>query len=174
MPFINVHPAPGLGELTPGWFIVPNNPFQLRQPVARTTGVGELVAAHWTLPQNPLANQLATIGLPPGQSSQKAVIQGLGAIDLGSEFSSWANPGEWTFSQWALVIGVGALFLLTMRKDRAGYKAAKLQAKADYYRALQDARSKHKTLGGRAVDYARERRAAAAAAAARAAVVAEG
>jgi hypothetical protein len=61
-----------------------------------------------------------------------------------------------------------------MRKDRAGYKAAKLQAKADYYRALQDARSKHKTLGGRAVDYARERRAAAAAAAARAAVVAEG
>jgi len=55
MAHLNIHPAPGLGELIPGWFVVPNNPFQPRQPVARTVGVGELIAAHWTLPQNPLA-----------------------------------------------------------------------------------------------------------------------
>jgi len=162
MAHLNIHPAPGLGELIPGWFVVPNNPFQPRQPVARTVGVGELVAANWTLPQNPLANALSTIGLPPGQRSGKAVIQGLGAIDLGSELASWANPGRWTLGQWALVIGIGALFLITMRKDRAGYKAAKLQAKADYYRALQEARLKHSTAGQRAVELIRSRRRAAA------------
>jgi len=90
------------------------------------------------------------------------VIQGLGAIDLGAEFAAWTNPGQWTLGQWALVIGIGALFLLTMRKDRAGYKAAKLQAKADYYRALQEARLKHSTAGQRALELLRSSRRAAA------------
>lgn len=150
MAHINRHPAPGFGELTRGWWVVPNNPFQPPVVKGRVTGTGELVAANWTLPQNPLANTLSTIGLPSGERSRTATIQGLGTIDLTQVLSEWSNPAQWTMSQWAIVAGIGLLLLLTMRKDRTAYRAAKYRAKADYLQAISEARKKSPTLASRA------------------------
>lgn len=151
MPHIHRHPAPGFGELTRGWWVVPNNPFQVPVNKGRVTGTGELVAANWTLPQNPLANALSTVGLPSGERSRTATIQGLGAIDLTQTLSEWSNPGQWTLSQWAIVAGVGLLLLMTMRKDRTAFRAAKYRAKADYLQAISEARRRSPTLASRAV-----------------------
>lgn len=156
MAHIHRHPAPGFGELTPGWWVVPNNPFS--PPVLKGTsvGIGQLVAANWTLPQNPLANALSTVGLPPGQKSGVGHLQGLGAINLNEQFQRWANISNWSLGQWAIVIGLGALFLITVRKDRSGYRAAKLQAKADYYRAISEAKKSHPTYSSQVARRVRE------------------
>lgn len=46
------HPAPGLGEMLPGWFDVPQNP--IANGVRYTRGVGEIIGAAYTVPQNPV------------------------------------------------------------------------------------------------------------------------
>lgn len=60
MAHIGYHPAPGLGVLMPGWFVVPNNPIR---PVHRTPHIGELLPASFPVPQNPLISAMLT---PPG------------------------------------------------------------------------------------------------------------
>jgi len=64
MSHINMHPAPGLGDLVPGFFVVPQNPIL---PVRRVMGMGEFIEGKFIVPQNPI---LAALGLPQG-------IQGL-------------------------------------------------------------------------------------------------
>ena len=166
MSHIHRHPAPGLGELIPGWWNVPNNPFN--QPTVKSVrpSVGELVRTNWVLPQNPLANSLSTVGLPAGQKSGRGVLQGLGQININEFLQDWADPSSWTLGQWALVVGIGAVLLVTMRKDSSAYRAAKLQAKADYHRAIAEAKSKSPTLAYRAYEAYQRRGAAPAAPAA--------
>lgn len=75
---IPVHPAPGLGDLLPGWHVVPQNPIRDAELstaiVASTTAkaggrvvkvpsMGELMPGMFVVPQNPLRTALAT---PPG------------------------------------------------------------------------------------------------------------
>jgi len=76
MPFLHLHPAPGLGELMPGWFVVPQNPIapdytalvptpQAKahgQPV-RVRGMRELLSARFTVPQNPIRRELSGNGV---------------------------------------------------------------------------------------------------------------
>lgn len=75
MSHINFHPAPGLGDLLPGMFVVPQNPIrdagtalvpsvQATAPnqVMRVKHIGELLQAAFTVPQNPLIRTLATGG----------------------------------------------------------------------------------------------------------------
>lgn len=152
MSHIHRHPAPGFGELMRGWWVVPNNPFQQNTVKGRVVGTGELVSAYWTLPQNPLANALSTVGLPSGERSRTATIQGLGSIDLTQVLSEWSNPAQWTATQWAIVAGIGLLLLMTMRKDRTAFRAAKYRAKADYLQAVSEARKKSPTLASRAAE----------------------
>src|SRR5882724_9614777 len=60
---INRHPAPGLGELQPGWFVVPQNP--MHGPVSYIRGVGDILATGgFTVPQNPVAEYSAGHVLP--------------------------------------------------------------------------------------------------------------
>ena len=60
MAHIGIHPAPGLGELIPGSFVVPSNPIVPRSYIPR---VGELLPASFPVPQNPL---IAAMQSPPG------------------------------------------------------------------------------------------------------------
>lgn len=75
MPHISFHPAPGLGELMPGWHIVPQNPIApdytelVPTPQARSGGrpvyvphMGELMPAKFTEPENPIRNALGLRG----------------------------------------------------------------------------------------------------------------
>lgn len=65
--FLRFHPAPGFGDLMPGWFVVPQNPIttpgtalvpslQGTRPnqVLRRTTMAELMPGSFTVPQNPL------------------------------------------------------------------------------------------------------------------------
>jgi len=73
---IPVHPAPGLGDLLPGWFVVPQNPIRdagtpvkanvtakAGGAVVKVPSMGELMPGMFTVPQNPLRQALAS---PPG------------------------------------------------------------------------------------------------------------
>lgn len=40
----------GVGEILPGWFAVPQNPFA---PQSYTPGIGEILEANYVVPQNP-------------------------------------------------------------------------------------------------------------------------
>lgn len=60
MAHILYHPAPGLGELLPGWFVVPSNPIV---PAYRIPGIGDLLPASFPVPQNPL---VAAVTSPTG------------------------------------------------------------------------------------------------------------
>lgn len=60
MAHIGRHPAPGLGELIPGSFVVPSNP--IVQP-SYIPHIGELLPASFPVPQNPL---IAALDSPPG------------------------------------------------------------------------------------------------------------
>jgi len=67
------HPAPGLNDLAPGWFAVPQNPLEMGDstvlvPSMRATApgqaityptLGDLVAASFAVPQNPVRQNLA-------------------------------------------------------------------------------------------------------------------
>ncbi len=65
---LQYHPAPGIGEILPGFYVVPQNPLRalsaepVRQlGITRTPHIGELVAANYVVPQNPLRKAL---GMP--------------------------------------------------------------------------------------------------------------
>jgi hypothetical protein len=60
MAHLGRHPAPGLGELIPGWFSVPSNPII---PPTYIPHIGELLPASFPIPQNPL---IAAVMSPPG------------------------------------------------------------------------------------------------------------
>ena len=73
MPHLPFHPAPGLSDLAPGWFVVPQNPLTMGKstPLVATTAatapgrwirnptLADLVQGAFVVPQNPVANNLA-------------------------------------------------------------------------------------------------------------------
>ena len=61
MAFTNIHPAPGMGELMPGFFVVPQNPITMAQTgMGYFARMGELLPASFSVPQNPIVNNFAT------------------------------------------------------------------------------------------------------------------
>ncbi len=110
---INIHPAPGLGDLAPGWFVVPQNPLrpdstvlvpsvQASAPgqITRKPHIGEFVAASFTVPQNPIVKNLQTHmgGLAGGMGCGCGTpdcnggpnYQGLSGFDV-STVTDWAK-----------------------------------------------------------------------------------
>jgi hypothetical protein len=74
---LNIHPAPGLGDLTQGFFVVPQNPLQLAQEgVSRVRTLGEFLDASFVVPQNPLMDYVANRVRPLGQGGPS--LAGLG------------------------------------------------------------------------------------------------
>jgi len=139
---LSVHPAPGLGDLLPGWFAVPQNPVE--GGVSYTPGIGDILPAVYVVPQNPLkdytAGRVALIGQQsntPGQLNGQKVggcgcgCGGSGACgghggmgDISTDFSQFTTDlTSGNFSQ-ALqdpilgvpssmwMVGVAAAFLL--------------------------------------------------------------
>lgn len=63
MSHINRHPAPGIGDLLPGFYVVPQNPIRAaQQGIGYVPHFGELVPAMFTVPDNPLVKSLAGLG----------------------------------------------------------------------------------------------------------------
>ena len=49
---IQLHPAPGLGDLMAGWFAVPQN--SVTDGVTYTPGIGDILPGSFAVPQNPI------------------------------------------------------------------------------------------------------------------------
>lgn len=51
---LNLHPAPGLGDLTSGFYVVPQNPIQMATDgISRVPSLGEFMAGSFVVPANP-------------------------------------------------------------------------------------------------------------------------
>ena len=64
---LHVHPAPGLGDLLPGWYAVPQNPItRAATGVKYTPSIGDILPVTFVVPQNPIkdytAGQVKMIG----------------------------------------------------------------------------------------------------------------
>jgi hypothetical protein len=69
---IHIHPAPGLGDLMPGWFAVPQDPITAaREGVTYTPGIGDILPGAFVVPQNPIkdfvSGQVKMIGQGQGK-----------------------------------------------------------------------------------------------------------
>lgn len=54
---INFHPAPGLGDLLPGFFVVPQNPVTSQGVgVTYVQGIGDILPGSFPVPMNPIVN----------------------------------------------------------------------------------------------------------------------
>jgi hypothetical protein len=143
---IGFHPAPGLGDLAPGFFVVPQNPLRndstvLVPSVQASAGgrmvkkphIGDFVAGSFVVPQNPVRRNLATgmmglggglgcgCGTPDCGSGYGANPYGLQGLDL-SSISTWAQSPSFisaSVPNWALYGGAAvAAYLLLMPGGR--------------------------------------------------------
>jgi hypothetical protein len=85
---LNIHPAPGLGDLTQGFYVVPQNPLQFAtEGVSRVTTLGELLAGSFVVPQNPFysysTGQVQPIGQGAAGTPMTKKMKGGGAPSLG-------------------------------------------------------------------------------------------
>jgi hypothetical protein len=65
MATLTFHPAPGLGDLIPGSFVVPQNP--VTAGIQRVATIGEILPGFYPVPQNPLAGaNTKNFGRMPG------------------------------------------------------------------------------------------------------------
>lgn len=153
MAHLDVHPAPGFGDLIPGWFSVPQNPIQgdstpiVASINAKAGGMavkiptmGELLPGFFVVPQNPLRDQLGmgrlgcgTCGMgqaaPPGTTDLMGSLTG-----MGTSVTSWLQSSMVAgIPNWLLVGGaVAAYFLLT--PGGSEYRAQRAAARG--YRRL--------------------------------------
>ena len=155
---ITRHPAPGIGDILPGWFAVPQNPLV---PAKYHQSIGELLAATFVVPQNPImdANTSNSVGKPAQCSTCGPVISGGGVSGLGSlgMFESF-DPRTWGMLEWAVVAGGGLLVLSMLRPGRSAYREELSRAKAAYRDTVAKVKRKYPRVGarvGRAVSAAR-------------------
>lgn len=86
---LNIHPAPGLGDLTQGFFVVPQNPLQLAQEgVSRVRTLGEFMNGSFVVPQNPLMDYVANRVRPLGQGGP-----GLAGLGCGGDCGCGGSCG---------------------------------------------------------------------------------
>lgn len=136
MPMLNFHPAPGLGDLVPGWHVVPQNPLRpdstiLVPSVQAASGnritkkptIGELLPGRFTVPDNPVKKGLhmgmgglgcgcgCTSGPPAyglsGLSMDGTGLMGTGLFAGGTDLSTW-GAGEY------VTVGIGAYALYSL------------------------------------------------------------
>lgn len=63
---ISHHPAPGLGDLLPGFFVVPQNP--VTDAVRYVPNLGDIMPGAFVVPQNPVVDRAAGHVVPIGTS----------------------------------------------------------------------------------------------------------
>lgn len=122
---LNYHPAPGLSEILPGWYSVPQNPITARAyGITYTPGIGEILNSptiHFNEPDNPLRNFVAGRVKALGQSGDcgcgggcggcgghggcgggkpRGQINGMGVGDLSTDWQSFTSDlGSGSFLQ---------------------------------------------------------------------------
>lgn len=155
---INIHPAPGLGDLAPGWFVVPQNPIrpdstvlvpsvQASVPgrIARKPHIGEFVAATFVVPQNPIVRNLQTgmqgLGCGCGTPSCNGGpnYYGMSGFDI-STVTDWAQGTSPIagLPNWALYGGAAVAAWLIFMPGGSEYRA-KSRALASQYRGYRRA-----------------------------------
>jgi len=164
MSHLRVHPAPGLGFLLPGWYVVPQNPIRdagtplvpsvqasVGNRTVRTPHIGDLLAAAYVVPQNPIARNLATgmngmaathgigcLGCPTCAGCDQGNyygLQGLGHTGV----LDWLQEPSFVSSSvpnWMLFGGaaVAAYFLLAPGGEEYKKKSAALRSQYRGYR----------------------------------------
>lgn len=148
------HPAPGIGELLPGFFVVPQNPIRDASGmggVKYQPHIGELLPASFNVPQNPIVKNIQTGmgGLARGgfegfTAGMAGGMSGLGEFDLSSFI-----PSQWSKTTWMIVAGVGVMLIMMSRPGKSAYQAAMAQARADYSKQVATIRGKYKRTGQR-------------------------
>jgi len=74
---LNFHPAPGLGDLLPGFFVVPQNPITSQGVgVTYVPGIGELLPGAFAVPQNPIRDYTSGQVKLIGQTSNGSGVSG--------------------------------------------------------------------------------------------------
>ena len=180
MAFTNIHPAPGMGELMPGFFVVPQNPITMAQTgMGYFARMGELLPGSFSVPQNPIVNNfksgmqgMGTLGCA-GQPGCTAGFTGAlsggsigelvdghfvvpqnplrtGMGGLGEFDASQLNPASWGMGTFAIA-GIG-LFLIFMsgRPGRSQKRADLRSAKYAYESRKSEIGSTYKTRAGHA------------------------
>ena len=57
---LSIHPAPGFGDLLPGWYAVPQNPVDAGMSgISYTPGIGDILPGVYAVPQNPLKDYIS-------------------------------------------------------------------------------------------------------------------
>ncbi len=156
---INRHPAPGLGDLINGWFIVPQNPLRAGSPppppptvivpsvqatapgrVLRKPRLGDFVAASFVVPQNPLAKRMGMggcgctdLGCGCGGGANSSGLQG---FDV-SSITDWAQQPSFVSASvpnWLLFGGAGVAAWLLFMPGGSEYRSARAEHRG--YRRL--------------------------------------
>lgn len=137
MPHLRYHPAPGFGDLLPGFAVVPQNPIRDASTglvpslqalsayrITRRPHVGELMPAQFTVPQNPLVNALVN---PLGSLQGCGGCAGCGGMgDLSiSGVTTWLQAPSFISSipNWMLYGGLGAAAFFFLGGTRRGRRS---------------------------------------------------
>ena len=168
MAFTNIHPAPGLGELMPGFYVVPQNPITMAQTgMGYSPRMGDLLPAAFTVPQNPIVNNfqtgmqgMGTMGCAPGSKCGMGFMGSLAGMGEGeSEIAldpTAVLPSTWDKSTMWIVIA-GAFVLLLSYKPNTGQKRSELKRlKGAYERKAGEIKGQYRTVGGSLVQGAKD------------------
>jgi hypothetical protein len=144
MAFTNFHPAPGLGELMPGDYVVPQNPITAAQKgVKYIARVGELLPGQFSIPENPIVRNfrtgmqgMGTLGCA-GLGCDRAGFTGSlagGSMSLGELDLTDLDPANWSSTTKWLAIGGLVLLILLYRPDRHSMKQELEESRRAIYR----------------------------------------
>lgn len=150
MPHIHMHPAPGLGDLLPGFFVVPNNPIKGNTGLGYVPHFGELMPGKFSVPENPIIRGLSGCGIP-GRGNSCGCGGGCGMGSLGAwqdylpDFSG-ALPdfSTWGITNWALLGGGAFLLIWMMTPGGSQYSQAKRSLKAEFKERSAQLREFHR------------------------------
>lgn len=162
MSHIGIHPAPGLGDMVPGWFVIPNNPIRDGQSatgVGYIPHIGELIPAKFGIPENPIIRGLAGCGMGYcGNNNAPNAQLGMGAWynDLWSSVESSASnlkaqvdtaipqTADWPWYYWAGVVGVAVVAIQLLTPGGTAYSSARREARAKYKAEVAGLRAKYR------------------------------
>lgn len=98
---LNMHPAVGMGDLLPGWFVVPQNPIK-GGGAKYIPHIGEILPGRFAVPQNPLIQSIR---------SGMAGLKGLGGCCCnGNANGETGNAGGYINGQVLPdTVGIGSL-----------------------------------------------------------------
>ena len=112
---LKFHPAPGLGDLLPGWHVVPQNPIRdagtalvpsvqaaSGNRITRTPHVGDLLAASFVVPQNVIVRNVST-GMN-GLAATKGIgclgCSGCAGCEDGGNYYGMQGLGDTSITDW--------------------------------------------------------------------------